>query len=246
MFNSEQTKQTVVPTIAAPFTRMPSKDGRAPAHSPSLRDVFDRDSLSVARVRIGAQRPIYATGDDDDAMYLIDSGQVKLFMSSAQGKDCLLAIYTAGEVFGESCFTGPGKRFESASAMQATVVRRASRRDFLAEVQKASASEALIRHLAMRLAERQTAVFDLVTMDAERRLAKVLLEFGEKLGTIDGPYLRLQQRISHEELSQIVGTTRPRVTAFMQRFRKLGIVQDAQHRAIALHREKLMEFLARE
>ena len=225
---------------------MPSKDGRAPAHSPSLRDVFDRDSLPAARVRVGAQRPIYATGDDDDAMYLIESGQVKLFMSSAAGKDCLLAIYTAGELFGESCFGGPGKRYESASAMHATVVRRATRRDFLAEVQRAAATEALIRHLAMRLAERQTAVFDLVTMDAERRLAKVLLEIAEKLGAIDGPYLRVNQRISHEELSQIVGTTRPRVTAFMQRFRKLGIVEDIAHRGFALHREKIQEFLARE
>lgn len=179
-------------------------------------------------------------------MYLIESGQVKLFMSSAAGKDCLLAIYTPGEVFGESCLTAPTKRYESASAMQATVVRRATRRDFLAEVQKAAAMETLIRHLAMRLAERQTAVFDLVTMDAERRLAKVLLEFAEKLGTVDGPFLRIEQRISHEELSQIVGTTRPRVTAFMQRFRKLGIVEDAGHRAFALHREKVQEFLSRE
>ena len=226
---------------------MPSKsDGRAHAHSPSLGDVFDRVSTSAARVRIEAQQSIYAPGDDDDAMYLIESGQVKLSMSSAAGKDCLLAIYTAGEVFGESCFSAPNKRFESASAMQPTVVRRVPRRDFLAEVQKASATESLIRHLAMRLADRQTAVFDLVTMDAERRLAKVLLFFAEKVGTSEGPYLRVEQRISHEELSQIVGTTRPRVTAFMQRFRRLGILEDTPHRAIALHRAKAREFLARD
>ena len=224
---------------------MPSKsDGRANAHSPSLSDVFDRASLSAARVRIDAQQSIYAPGDDDDAMYLIDSGQVKLSMASAAGKDCLLAIYPAGEIFGESCFVGSGKRFETAAAMQPTVVRRASRRDFLAEVQKANATESLLRHLATRLADRQTAVFDLVTMDAERRLAKVLLGIAEKLGAVDGPYLRLEQRISHEELSQIVGTTRPRITAFMQRFRKLGILEDgAQTRAIGVHRRKAKQFL---
>jgi len=211
-----------------------------------LSDVFDRESVSAARVRADAQQSIYAPGDHDDAMYLIESGQVKLSMSSASGQDCLLAIYTAGEIFGESCFTGSGRRFESATAMQPTVVRRASRREFLAEVHRGGWIELLVRHLAIRLGERQTAVFDLVTMDAAKRLAKALLEFAEKLGTADGPYLRVEQRISHEELSQIVGTTRPRITAFMQRFRRLGIVEDSGPRSISVDREKAKAFLENE
>jgi len=125
-------------------------------------------------------------------------------------------------------------------------VRRASRRDFLEEVSRTSAIEELVRHLATRMTERQTAVFDLVTMDAERRLAKALLEFAEKLGRFDDPYLRIEQRISHEELSQIVGTTRPRVTAFMQRFRKMGIIESTPHRAISVHRARARAFLAEE
>jgi CRP-like cAMP-binding protein len=221
---------------------MPSIDARARALGP-LRDVFDRESLADTRVRVDAQQSVYATGDQDDALYLIESGQVKLSMSSAEGQDCLLAIYTAGEVFGESCFTGSGKRFESATAMQPTLVRRASRRDFLAEVDRAAATEALLRHLALRLADRQTAIFDLITMDSERRLAKVLLDFAEKLGTPEGAYLRLDQRVSHEELSQIVGTTRPRVTAFMQRFRKLGLIETTG-RSIGVHPQRLHDFLA--
>lgn len=208
--------------------------------------MFSRDSLSAVRARIEAQHPIYAPGDDDDSMYLIESGQVKLTMSSEAGKDCLLAIYTTGDVFGESCFAGTEKRFESAIAMQPTVVKRASRRDFLAEVQRASAMAALVRHLATRMTERQTAVFDLVTMDAERRLAKVLLEFAEKLGKKDGPYLRIEQRISHEELSQIVGTTRPRITAFIQRFRKAGILEDSRKRSLSVHQANVRAFLAEE
>lgn len=222
---------------------MPAKDGRTHAHAPSLRDVFDRASSSAARVRVDGQQSIYATGDDDDSMYLIEAGQVKLSMSSAAGKDCLLAIYTAGDVFGESCFIAP-RRIESASTMLPTVVRRVGRAEFFDTARDAGHVKLLLGHLATRLAERQTAVFDLVTMDAERRLAKVLLGIAEKLGAIDGPYLRLEQRISHEELSQIVGTTRPRITAFMQRFRKLGILEDsAQSRAIGVHRRKAKEFL---
>jgi len=207
----------------------------------SLRDLFDRAGRTDTRVRIDAQQSIYATGDEDDAMYLIESGQVKLSMASAEGKDCLLAIYTAGDAFGESCFTGSGKRFESATAMQPTIVRRASRRDFIAEAERSSSMEKLLRHLATRLAERQTNVFDLITMDSERRLAKVLLSFTEKLGTIEGTHVRLE-RISHEELSQIVGTTRPRITAFLQHFRSMGLITK-EGRAIKVDREKMVEFL---
>lgn len=212
-------------------------DGRAHL-APSLREVFDRVSTADTRVRVDAHTAIYANGDEDESMYLIESGQVKLSMSSAAGKDCLLAIYTAGDVFGESCFTSWPKRFETATAMQSTVVRRASKRDFLVAVERSRAIEMLLAHLTMRIAERQMAVFDLVTMSSERRLAKVLLGVAEKLGVPEGAYLKLDQKISHEELSQMVGTTRPRITAFIKGFRESGLVMTTG-RAMSVHREKM-------
>lgn len=224
---------------------MPSRDGRATAQPSSISDVFDRETVPVARLRFDAQGSIYAPGDDDDSLYLIDSGQVKLSMSSAGGKDCLIAIYTAGDVFGESCFIGTGKRFESASAMIPTNVRRITRRELLAEMERTRICEVLLQHLARRLAERQTAVFDLVTMDSEPRLAKVLLAVAEKLGVAEGPFLVIDQRVSHEELSQIVGTTRPRITKFMQNFRREGLI-DTTRRAIRLHRQKVVAYLEKE
>jgi CRP/FNR family cyclic AMP-dependent transcriptional regulator len=222
---------------------MSSTDGRTESPIPSLRGVFDRVSTD-ARVRVNAQEPVYSIGDADDAVYLIESGQVKLSMSSAEGKDCLLAIYTAGEVFGESCFDGTARRLESAVAMQPTLVRRASRREFLMEMERASAYESLLRHLAVRLADRQAAVFDLVTTASERRLAKTLLAFAEKLGRVEGTHLRLD-RISHEELSQFIGTTRPRITAFMQRFRKAGLIKTSG-RTIHVNPQRIRDFLARD
>ena len=222
---------------------MPTNDGRAPTLAPSLREVFDRASAADARVRVNATESIYASGDEDESMYLIESGQVKVSMASAGGKDCLIAIYAKGEVFGESCFTAGPKRFETATAMQPTVARRVSRRDFVAAVERLRATDALLQHIATRLADRQWAVFDLVTMPSERRLAKVLLEMAEKLGTRETVYLRVNPKISHEELSQMVGTTRPRITAFMQRFRKLGLIETTS-RSISVHRARTTEFLA--
>jgi CRP/FNR family cyclic AMP-dependent transcriptional regulator len=224
---------------------MPSPNGRAQAHETSLRDIFGRGTLAETRTRVDARQAVYASGDEDDSVYLIESGQVKVSMASAAGKDCLLAIYTAGEVFGESCFTGNGKRFESAIAMRQTFVRRVSRRDLVGEVDRTGSWDILLRHIAARLAERQTAVFDLVTMASDRRLGKVLLTFAEKLGTLDGALLRLGQRVSHEELSQIIGTTRPRVTEFMKRFRALGFIR-TDGRSISVHADSLREWLARD
>ena len=224
---------------------MPTNDGRSHSLVPSLREVFDRASMAEARLRINAQESIYASGDEDEALYLIESGQVKLSMASAAGKDCLIAIYTKGEVFGESCFHSATKRFETATAMQPTVVRKMARRDFLAEVERLKASETLLRHLACRIADRQSAVFDLITMPSERRLAKALLDTAEKLGVRDGAWLRVDPKISHEELSQIVGTTRPRITAFMQRFRQAGLI-DKSGRATLVHPLKMREFVEQE
>jgi len=215
-------------------------DGRAHL-APSLREVFDRVSAADTRQRFDAQAAIYASGDEDESMYLIESGQVKLSMSSAAGKDCLIAVYSAGDVFGESCFASPSKRFETAIAMQQTIVRRAPRHDFLGAIERMKANEVLLAHLAKRIAERQTAVFDLVTMPSERRLAKVLLAVAEKLGVADGAFLKLDQKISHEELSQIVGTTRPRITAFIQRFRERGLLVTAG-RKINVHRDRMRDF----
>ncbi|MFL6245902.1 MAG: Crp/Fnr family transcriptional regulator [Thermoanaerobaculia bacterium] len=196
-------------------------------------------------MRIDGQQLVYASGEEDEAMYLIEQGQVKISMASAEGKDCLLTIYGPGEVFGESCFNGNSRRSETATTMTFTIVRRASKREFLAELERSRATELLLRHLAMRLEDRQLAVFDLITNDSEQRLAKVLLTFAEKLGRPDGPFLRLEHRISHEELSQIVGTTRPRITAFMQRFRTLGLIETVG-RSISVNRQRTRAFLAHE
>lgn len=211
----------------------------------SLRDLFDRETLAATRLRYDAHRSIYATGDSDDSLYTIDAGQVKIIMSSVEGKDCLLAVYGVGDVFSESCFTDSNRRVETATAMEYTVVRRASRRDFLAEVNRASALDALLRHLAVRNEEREIAVFDLIINGSEQRLAKTLLSVAEKLGVPEGAFLRLGDRISHEELSQMVGTTRPRITAFMQRFRTLGLIE-TRGRSLSVNRERMKAFLTGE
>jgi CRP-like cAMP-binding protein len=207
-----------------------------------MRDVFRKDEMSTVRVVVDTERSIYASGEVDDALYLVESGQVKLFMSSAGGRDCVIAIYAEGDIFGDNCLS-TSKRIETATAMRPSVVRRMARRDFMATVQRLAASEKLIQFLAIRVAERQTAMFDLVTMDSARRLVKALLGLAEKIGATDGGFLQIEPRMSQEELAQIVGTTRPRVTAFMQHFRRLGIIDTPGPRSIRIHEQKARAYL---
>lgn len=97
----------------------------------------------------------------------------------------------------------------------------------------------LLLDLVMK--ERLSTLADL-HMDTERRLGKVLVQHAQKCGSIDGPYWLIKDRVSHEELALLAGTTRPRVTAYMQRFRMLGII-DLSYRSLRVHREKALKLV---
>jgi hypothetical protein len=97
----------------------------------------------------------------------------------------------------------------------------------------------LLLDLVMK--ERLSTLADL-HMSTERRLAKVLVHHAQKCGSIDGPYWRIKDRVSHAELALLTATTRPRVTAFMQRFRALGII-DHSRDVLRVHREKALQLL---
>jgi len=141
-----------------------------------------------------------------------------------------------------------GIHLEPASAMTAliaAVVKKAKVVDpGMSELAKAAGMATPMERevlLDLVMKERLSALADL-HMDAERRLAKVLVQHAQKCGSIDGPYWRITDRVSHEELALLVGTTRPRLTFFMQRFRRLGIV-DSSRAALRVHREKALKLL---
>src|ERR1043166_6464120 len=86
-----------------------------------LRDSLERETLNARAVKIARHANVYDCGDQDEMVYFIESGQIKLVMLSSEGKECLLAIYSDGDIFGELCLSGLGARLETATAMKATV-----------------------------------------------------------------------------------------------------------------------------
>jgi CRP/FNR family cyclic AMP-dependent transcriptional regulator len=204
-----------------------------------LRSLLAGESDAVTR-RVAKRSNVYVGGSRDDKVYFIAAGQVKVVMLSPGGKECLLAIYTTGDFFGESCLSG-GPRIETAIAMSDTVLKQMQGAGFLALMAEAGLVGDFVRYLAVRLAEQQQIITNLATVDCEYRLGEVLLRLARKLGS--GGARGLPQKISHQELSQMVGTTRPRISEFMQRFRDLGLIDMTPDAHILIREQHLKEYL---
>jgi CRP-like cAMP-binding protein len=177
-------------------------------------------------------------------VYFIESGQIKLLMLSAEGKECLLAIHSGGDIFGELCLSGLGARLETATAMKATTLKQIPCSKFFARLSHDWLFEGFVRYLAVRIADQQQVIANLVTVDSEQRLGQTLLQLAHTMGKKDPRSIRIELKISHEELSEMVGTTRPRVSLFMQRFHNLGLIETNRDRFLIIKEKKLTGYLA--
>jgi CRP-like cAMP-binding protein len=209
-----------------------------------LRDSLQRETLNSRAVKVFKNGNVYTCGDQDDMVYFIESGQVKLLMTSPEGKQCLLAIHSGGDIFGELCLSGSGARLETATAMKATILKQIPQRQFFARLSRDSLFEGFVRYLAVRVADQQQVIANLVTTDSEQRLGQTLLQLARSMGKKDPRSIRIELRITHEELSEMVGTTRPRISLFMQRFHNLGLIETNQDHFLVIKENKLTEYLA--
>lgn len=210
-----------------------------------LLESLRRETKDTRTVTVAKHDNVYTCGDPDEAVYFVESGQVKLVMLSPEGKECLLAIYTQGDIIGELSLAGLGGRLETATAMEETVLRQIPSSKFLLRLGGDSLLEGFVRYLALRIADQQEAITNLVTVDSEQRLGKVLLQLARKLGRKSQHSVCIEHKISHEELAKMVGTTRPRISEFMQRFRARGLIEMSVEHFIVVKEGKLTEYLAR-
>jgi len=209
-----------------------------------LRDSLQRETANSHAVKIARHANVYSCGDQDEMVYFIESGQIKLLMLSAEGKECLLAIHSGGDIFGELCLSGLGARLETATAMKATTLKRIPCPQFFARLSRDSLYEGFVRYLAVRIADQQQVIANLVTVDSEQRLGQTLLQLARTMGKKDPRSIRIELKITHEELSEMVGTTRPRISLFMQRFHNLGLLETNEDRFLIVKENKLTEYLA--
>jgi CRP/FNR family transcriptional regulator, cyclic AMP receptor protein len=209
-----------------------------------LRDSLRQETQDSHAIKIAKHDHIYTCGDRAETVYFVESGQIKLLMLSPEGKECLLAIHTAGDIFGELCLSGLGSRLETAVAMEETSLKQIPCSSFFARLRRDLLFEGFVRYLAVRIADQQQVIANLVTADSEQRLGKTLLQLARKLGKQGPRSIRIEHKISHEELSEMVGTTRPRISKFMQRFRILGLIETSAEHFLVIKEKKLTDYLA--
>ena len=167
---------------------------------------------------------VFSQGAPADAVFYIQNGKVKLSVISAQGKEAVVAFLEAGDFCGEGCLAGQLVRMATAmAATDCTIVRVAKPSMIKALHERVEFSEMFMAHLLARNIRVEADLVDQLFNSSEKRLARVLLllaNFGK-----DGKPEPVLAKISQETLAEMVGTTRSRVSYFMNRFRKLGFVE---------------------
>jgi CRP-like cAMP-binding protein len=209
-----------------------------------MRESLRQETLHSRSITIAKQTNVYACGDSDELIYFIESGQIKLLMRSPEGKECLLAILAPGDIFGELCLSGLEARLETATAMEESVIKQIPCPKFFARLGRDKLFEGFVQYLTVRIADQQQVIANLVTVDSEQRLGQTLLNLARTLGKKDPRSIRIELKITHEELSEMVGTTRPRISVFMQRFRNLGLLETNEDGFLVIKEHKLMDYLA--
>jgi CRP-like cAMP-binding protein len=166
---------------------------------------------------------IFAQGDPANAVFYIQEGQVKLTVVSRQGKEAVIGILGPGDFFGEGCLAGQPTRMASASAMSECSIMRLEKAALVRVLrEERDFSEMFLMHVLSRNIRFEADLVDQLFNSSEKRLARVLLLLAN-FGKASEPQTVIP-KISQETLAEIIGTTRSRVSFFMNRFRKMGFI----------------------
>src|ERR1700761_4460627 len=192
-----------------------------PAFDPKAFLAKDGDGHDVNKYR--KNQIIFSQGDPADAVFYVQKGKVKITVISAQGKEAIIAILGTDEFFGEGCLAGQTQRIATVVAMTDSVITRLEKAAIIQVIHREPTfSEKFIAHLLGRSIRVEADLVDQLFNSSEKRLARLLLllaNFGK-----EGQPEPVIPKISQETLAEMIGTTRSRVSFFMNKFRKLGFI----------------------
>jgi CRP/FNR family cyclic AMP-dependent transcriptional regulator len=171
---------------------------------------------------------VFRQGDPSDAVFYIQSGKAKKTVVSEQGKEAVVALLGAGDFFGEGCLAGETLRLSTVSALTKCTIARISKADITRVIhEEPSFAELFISHLLARNSRVEEDLVDQLFNSSEKRLARILLllaNFGK-----EGRPEPIIAKISQETLADMIGTTRSRVSFFMNKFRELSLIDYNGH-----------------
>jgi CRP/FNR family cyclic AMP-dependent transcriptional regulator len=177
--------------------------------------------VAISKYRKG--QVVFAQGEPADSVFYIREGRVKIAVVSDQGKEAVVAFLKAGDFVGEGCLTGRPRRISTARALQDSVITRVDKATMARILrEQPNFSERFTAHLLARTIRVEEDLVDQLFNSSEKRLARALLllaNFGK-----DGKQEPVIAKVSQETLADMIGTTRSRVSHFMNKFRQLGYV----------------------
>jgi CRP-like cAMP-binding protein len=197
--------------------------------TPKLKPTFNPRSF-LAKIGNGKthtdfakSQKIFSQGDAADAIFYVQKGKVKLTVVSKQGKEAVIALLGVGDFFGEGCLAGQSLRMATVSTITECSIVRIGKPDAVRVLRDEPAfSEMFLHYLLSRNIRIEEDLVDHLFNSSEKRLARVLLllaNFGK-----EGKPETVIPKMSQETLAEIIGTTRSRVSFFMNKFRKLGFI----------------------
>ena len=180
------------------------------------------------------KQTIFAQGDSSDAVFYIQKGKVRLTVVSKTGKEATIGILKEGDFFGEGCLTGQPRRLCSATAMTDCFVMKIDKKSMNEVLHREHAfSDMFVGYLLARNIRYEEDLVDQLFNSSEKRLARILLllaHFGK-----EGSPETVIPKVSQETLAEMIGTTRSRVSFFMNRFRKLGFIDYQAGNELQVH-----------
>ena len=179
--------------------------------------------VGKAILKLEKNQNVFVQGDVADTVYYIQKGKIKLTVISQHDKEAVVGILGPGQFFGEGCMNGHQIRIATTTAMEACLITTITKSAMLETIEKEPKFSALfMQHLLTRTSRVEEDLIDQLFNSSEKRLARLLLllaNFGK-----EGKPAPINSSISQETLADMIGTTRSRVSFFMNKFRKLGLI----------------------
>jgi CRP-like cAMP-binding protein len=204
---------------------MPPKVPQAVPTPPFDVPAFLRSAKVPSRtVRFAADAVVFAQGAQASSVFYVQEGGIKLSVLSSAGKEAVVAMLGPGDFFGEGCLAGQPLRMGTAVAVMRTVLLRVPKREMVRMLHEfPKFSDRFLSHMLTRNIRIEEDLVDQLFNSSEKRLARTLLllaRYGKEDTTP-----RVLPKLSQETLAEMVGTTRSRVNFFMNKFRKLGLIE---------------------
>ena len=195
---------------------------------------------TVEMKEIRRRQVIYLPGDPGSAVFLVNGGRVKVSKVTRDGKELTLAYRGPGEIFGEACLIDGGPREEMAEAMENALVTEIQRPEFERLLQtQPMLGYRMTKVLAQRRREVESKIENLVFKDVNSKLAELLLRLATEYGVDDSRGTLVALKITHQEMANLIGSTRETVSLTLAQFKRKGLIQTEGRKVIISDREGL-------